>query len=63
MESLEIALSLSLSGGSEWVRVEVEYEYVRASEETKAVWKWSAIPRTIRDQAATAAAPQKLLKI
>ena len=39
-----------------------EYGYVRASEETKAVWKWSAIPRTIRDQAATRAAPQKILK-
>jgi hypothetical protein len=28
---------------------------IRASEETKEVWKWSAIPRTIRDQAATTA--------
>jgi hypothetical protein len=28
---------------------------ISASEETKAVWKWSAIPRTISDQAATRA--------
>ena len=42
--------------------MEVEYVYVRASEETKDVWKWSAIPRTIRDQAATRAAPQKIVK-
>lgn len=56
----------SLFPGGWGVRVEVEYGYeygyVRASEGTKAVWKWSAIPRTIRDQAATRAAPQKILK-
>ena len=34
-------------------------KYVRASEETKEVWKWSAIPRTMSAQAATMAAPQK----
>lgn len=28
---------------------------INASEETKDVWKWSAIPRTMRDQAATTA--------
>jgi hypothetical protein len=26
---------------------------INASEDTKDVWKWSAIPRTMRDQAAT----------
>ena len=41
------------------VEVEEEEEYVRASEETKDIWKWSAIPRTMRDQAATMAAPQR----
>ena len=43
--------------------MEVEHEYVRASEETKAVWKWSAIPRTIIDQAATTAVPQNNFEI
>jgi hypothetical protein len=52
-------VTLNRRGG---VQVEVEHEYVRASEETKAVWKWSAIPRTIRDQAATTAETQKFLK-
>jgi exoribonuclease R len=28
---------------------------INASEETKEVWKWSAIPRTMREKAATTA--------
>jgi hypothetical protein len=28
---------------------------ISASEDTKDIWKWSAIPRTMRDQAATTA--------
>jgi len=43
--------------------MEVGHVYVRASEETKEIWKWSASPRTTRDQAAMTAAPQKIYQL